>query len=102
MGICHAFGGDDALERVEPVVVIGLASIGIARRLRALDLLGKGGRPFRPGEDAAVVQGERHREGLRLPRLAEHRPFRIARNARHRFDRLLHGGVAAVPVERAD
>ena len=78
----HALLGDDALERVEPVPVIGLAGVGIAGRLRALDLVRQGRRPFGPGEQPARVQRERHREGLRLPRLAEHRAFRVARDAR--------------------
>ena len=82
-----ALRGDDALERIEPVPVIGLAGIGIAGRLRALDLLAEHRRPFRPGEQAARMQRERHGEGLRLPRLAEHRAFLVARNARHRVDR---------------
>src|SRR5262249_2947215 len=70
-------------ERVEPVPVIGLTGIGIAGGLRALDLIGEGGRPFRPGEQAALVQCERHGEGLRLPWFAEDGPFGIARNAGH-------------------
>ena len=66
----------------EPVAVIGLAGIGIAGRLRALDLVAERRRPFGPGEHAALVQRQRHGEGLRLPRLAEHRAVVVARNAR--------------------
>ncbi len=52
-GIGEAFGGDDALERGEPVVIIGLAGIGIAGGLRFFDFVAEGGRPFFPGEQAA-------------------------------------------------
>src|SRR5438105_15111809 len=39
LGRRHALLGDQTLQRGEPVMVVGLASVGIARRLRALDLL---------------------------------------------------------------
>ena len=42
----HALLGDEALERVEPVAVVGLAGVGIARGLRALDLVGERRGPF--------------------------------------------------------
>src|SRR5579864_3760617 len=74
-----AFLGDQAFERIEPVVVIGVARIGVARRLGALDLAGEGRRPFGPGKQPALMQRQRHREGLRLPWLAEHRPLLTAR-----------------------
>jgi hypothetical protein len=78
----HAFLGHQPLQRVEPMPIVGLAGVGIARRLRPLDLVGKRRGPLRPGEQPALIQRERHREGLRLPRLAEHRPLGIAWNAR--------------------
>ena len=53
----------------------------VARRLRTPDLVGERGRPLRPGEQPAPVQGQCHGEGLRLPRGAKHRPIGIARNA---------------------
>jgi hypothetical protein len=74
--------------------VIGLTGIGIAGSLRALDLVGEGSRPFRPGEQPALVQSKRHGEGLRLPRFAEDGPFGIARNAGHGIGRAAgEGGV---------
>src|SRR5262245_28435565 len=51
----HALLRHDALERIEPVQVVGLAGVGIAGRLRALDLVGERRRPFRPGEQSACV-----------------------------------------------
>src|SRR4051794_6011249 len=81
--IGHALLSDEALQRIEPVTIISLARVGIARALCALDLLGERGRPLRPGEQSPLVQCERHREGLRLPRLAKHRAVRVARDARH-------------------
>src|SRR5579883_3163485 len=68
----YALLGDQPFERGEPMVIVGLAGVGIAGRLRALDLVGERRGPLRPGEQAALVQGERHREGLRFPRLAKH------------------------------
>src|SRR3989304_6064344 len=62
----------------EPVAVVGLSCIGVTRGLRALDLLGERCSPFAPGEEPALVQRERHRESLGLPRLADHRAFRVA------------------------
>src|ERR1051325_5095907 len=76
----HAPLGDEALQRIEPVLVVCLAGVGIARALRALDLLGERCGPLRPGEQSALMQRERHRERLRLPRLAEHGAIRIARD----------------------
>ena len=87
--IGDALLGDQAFERGEPVPVIGVAAVGVARRLRALDLRGKRRRPFRPGEEAAAIERQRHREGLRLPRLVKDRPALVARQARHR-----HGSSA--------
>src|SRR5438876_5706920 len=50
IGCRDAFGGDQSLQRRQPVAVIGLASIGIAVRLRALAFVGKGSGPFVPGK----------------------------------------------------
>src|SRR5919197_627196 len=58
---------DEPFERVEPVMIVGLAGVGIAGGLGTLDLAAKRGCSFRPGEHAARVQRERHGEGLRLP-----------------------------------
>src|SRR5438132_10002758 len=56
------------------------------------------------------MQGDRHREGLRLPRLAENRALRIARNARHGIGRAAgkrgvdtaHSGRLEIGLERID
>ncbi len=85
------FFRNDLFQRREPVRIISLAGLGIAFALRAFDFGGERGRPFRPGENAALMQGQRHGEGLRFPRLAEHRPVGVARNARH----FLRGAGAA-------
>ncbi len=63
--------------------VIGLAGVGIAGRLCALDLVGQRGGPFVPGKQATFVQHQCHGEGLRFPRLAKHRAVVIAGNAWH-------------------
>src|SRR5204863_416452 len=42
--------------------------------------------PLAPGEGAAPVQRNRHREGLRLPRRAEHRPRVVARQGGKRAE----------------
>src|SRR5262249_35659020 len=80
----HALLGDEPLERRKPVAVIGRAGVGIAGRLRVLDLVAERRRPFRPSEHAAIMQGERQRKSLGLPWLLKHRTFGVARNARHR------------------
>src|ERR1700733_9950078 len=61
--------GDDALQRGEPVMIIGLAGVGIAGGLRLLDLVTERRRPFRPGEQAALVERQRQRKRFRFPRL---------------------------------
>src|SRR6516162_11676362 len=60
----QSFGSDDALERVEPVMIVGLAGVWIAGGLRLLDLLAERRRPFRPGERTALVQRHGKRKGL--------------------------------------
>ena len=76
-----ALGRDQPLQRRQPVPVIGLAGVGIAFGLRALDFLGERGGPFVPGEQAALMQRQRHRKGLRFPGLAKHRAVGVAGNA---------------------
>src|SRR5271170_1621557 len=95
MRVGKALGGDDAFERGEPVMIIGLAGIGIAGGLRLLDLVAERCRPFFPGEQAALVERQRQREGFGLPRRAEHRSFGIARNAQRVIpaERAQRGGV---------
>ena len=82
-GVGDALFRDEAFEGVEPVAVVCLAGVGIAGRLRPLDLGAERRRPFRPGEQAAGMEREGHGEGLRLPRLAKHRAFGVAGNARN-------------------
>src|SRR5262249_7527279 len=96
----HAFVGetfvrDQALERGEPVPVIGVAEVGIAGRLCALDLRGERRRPLGPGEQALFVERDGERESLRLPWLAEHGAALVARDAGYAggLARRLVGGV---------
>jgi hypothetical protein len=62
------------------VSIISLASVGVAARLRALDLSRQRDRPFVPGKDTALVERDRHSERLGFPWLAKHRPFVVARD----------------------
>src|SRR5580692_8125875 len=89
----HALGRDQPLQRREPMPIIGLAGIGIAFRLSALDLFGQRRGPFFPDEEAALVQRMRHGKGLRLPGLAKYRAIIVARKARHRAGRTRRGRV---------
>src|SRR6202166_3004837 len=88
-----AFFRDNAFQRGEPMVIIGLAGVGIAGGLRLLDLVAERCRPFLPGEQAALVERQRQRERFRLPGFAEHRSVVIAGNARDRARRAQRGGV---------
>src|SRR5580692_6019647 len=88
-----AFLGEDTFKCSEPMVIIGLAGVGIAGGLRLLDLLAERCRPFLPGEQAAFVERQRQRERFRLPRLAEHRPIVVVRDAGDRLRRAQRGGV---------
>src|SRR5262245_33798496 len=53
------------------MVVVRVASVGVAGGLGCGDLRGERVCPFAPGEDAFLMQGEGHGERLRLPRLGE-------------------------------
>src|SRR5580698_7676597 len=88
-----ALFGDDTLQRGEPMMIISLAGIGIAGGLRLLDLVAERRRPFLPGEQAARVERQRQRKSFRLPRLAEHRPVVVARDAGDGLGRAQRGGV---------
>src|SRR5580704_4920676 len=88
-----AFFGDDALQCSEPMMIIGLAGVGIAGGLRLLDLVAQRRRPFRPGEQAALVERQRQRKRFRLPRLAEYRPVVVAGDTGDGLRRAQCGGV---------
>src|SRR5882724_1222257 len=79
---CDTLRRDQFLECREPMAVIGLAIVGVTARLRALDFIGKRCGPLVPGEQAALMQRERHRKGLRFPGFAEYRPFIVAGDIR--------------------
>src|SRR5260370_23542458 len=53
LGGRDAFRRDQSFQCRQPMPVIGLAGVGIAGRLRALDLIGKRRNPFVPREQAA-------------------------------------------------
>src|ERR1700692_2197795 len=88
-----AFFGDDAFQRGEPVMIIGLAGVGIAGGLRLLDLVAERCRPFLPGEQAAFVERQRQSKRFRFPGFAEHRPVVVARDAGDGLRGALRGGV---------
>src|SRR5262249_28015896 len=93
IGRCHAFLSDELFERVEPVRVISLAGVRVACGLRTFDFGCKRPCPFRPGEDAALMQRQRHGEGLSLPWLTKHRAVGIARYTRHGLCCMLRGSA---------
>src|SRR5882724_2840262 len=72
--------------------VIGLAGVGIALRLRALDFFGKRLGPFVPGEQSARMQRERHGKSLRFPWFAKHRPIVVTGNVGHGAGRVERSG----------
>jgi hypothetical protein len=80
-GVGEVLGGDQGFQGGEPVVIVGVAVVGVAGGLGALDLGGEGGGPLAPGEEAAFVQGQHEREGLRLPGLAENGSLGVAGQA---------------------
>lgn len=70
-----AFACHQALERGEPVQVVGLSCIRIAGELCSPDLFGQRRCPFTPGVEAPLVQEQYQSKSLRLPRFAEHWAF---------------------------
>src|SRR5215471_2171417 len=78
----------------QPVSVIGFARVGVASRLRALDLFTKHRDPLLQGEHAAPMQRHRHSKGVRLPGFAEDRAIVMAWNARDFPGRNLAGCIA--------
>src|SRR5262249_29597193 len=73
IGCRNSLLGEEAFERVEPMVVIGLARIGVAARLRARDLVAERRSPFFCGEKTSLAQREHDCKRMRLPRLTENR-----------------------------
>ena len=74
----RALAGNQRLERGQPVVVVGVAEVGIACGLRVADLLRQRIGPFIPSEQSALVQLDDQREGMRLPGCAKDRFIRRA------------------------
>src|SRR5258708_29500643 len=85
--------GNQAFQRRQPVPVIGLAGVGITAGLRACNFVGERCRPFVPGEQAPLMQRQRHRKSLRFPGFAKYRAIIVAGNARHGISRMRRGGV---------
>jgi hypothetical protein len=85
----QTFVREDAFERGEPVMIIGLAGVRIAGRLRFLDFCAEGSRPFPPGEKAALVERNSECKCLRFPRLVKYRAVVVARNRLYRLGRTL-------------
>src|SRR3954468_1351775 len=79
----EALARDDALEGREPMPVVFAAVVDVPSAADLGDDLRKASGPFLPGERASLVQRHRHGERLGFPRRLEHRPFGIARDARH-------------------
>ena len=72
-GTGQAFGLQQRLQGVQPVVVVGVAQVGVALALGVGDGLAQGLRPLAPTEQAALVQRQGHGESLGLPGSAENR-----------------------------
>ena len=77
--VSQALGGDQALQRGQPVLVISRAVVGLTARGGGPQFVGQRRGPLRPGEMAALRQRDREGERLRLPRLGEHRSAVVAR-----------------------
>src|SRR3954468_1154092 len=80
----YALLGNQPLQRGKPVAIISYAGIGISSALGPLDLLSQRRCPLGPGEHTAPLKRECHGEGLRFPRLAEHRSLLVMREAGQR------------------
>src|SRR5947208_1618210 len=64
VGGCNTLRSDEIFQRCQPMPVVSIAGVGIAERLRALDLTGERRGPFGPGEQAPRMQRQRHCKGL--------------------------------------
>src|SRR6516164_2406073 len=90
VGRARTLGCDQRFEGGQPVAVIGIAEVSITGGLCHPDLPGERLGPFSPAENAPLMQGQRHRKRLRLPRLAKHRTAIIPRLAAEMGRRVGH------------
>ena len=79
-----AFLSDQPLEGRKPVSIVGLAGVRVSGSLRAFDFVPECRRPLSPGEQTALLERDRHGEGLRFPRLAEYRSLLVTWKTGHR------------------
>ncbi len=68
----EAFGGDETLQRCQPMFVVARAIIGFTAVRRALEFLRQRRRPLLPREMPLLGELDSEREGLRLPGLGKH------------------------------
>ena len=77
-GIGQAFGGDQALQRRQPMLVVVCAVVGLAAIFRGFEFRGQRRRPFFPCEMALLRELDREGERLGLPGLGEYRAAFVA------------------------
>src|SRR5262249_3346359 len=65
-------GGNETLERGEPMLVVVRSIVGLAASGSRLQFVGERGRPFLPGEVSGPRERDGERERLCLPRFGEH------------------------------
>src|SRR5215468_9721840 len=86
--IGDTLAGDHAFKRLKKEPIVGLAGVRIAGALRRLDFFAQHRGPLVPAKQPTLVERHNNRKRLRLPRLAKHRPFAVARKAWHGQGRL--------------
>ena len=82
--IGQTLGGDQALERGQPVFVVARTVVGFTAIGGGLEFVRQRGGPLFPGEMPLLGELDRERERLRLPRLGKHRPAFVAGQTRQR------------------
>src|SRR5271169_5572548 len=87
------FGGNETFKRGKPVLIVGLARVGIAASLRFFNFIAERGGPLGAGKHSALLERLRKREGLRLPRLAKHRAI-----AAHCYAASRYGSNASIEM----